>query len=260
LRDAQVGGDWYDAIQLPDGRILVSIGDVSGSGLQAAVVVGVARQIIRGISQLHASPILILDAADRALCLEYPGVYVSAWVGLIDLVTGTITYASAGHPPPLLVSKDGTIRELGDATSMLIGLRKGHRGQPSTVKITQGDALVLYTDGITEAGRDVIAGTHALSEAAAAFAATAISNPAASIKRQVIPGGSPDDVALLVVRTDSLEAERYIDRWRFHVEDGNAAGIARGNFVESLKERGFTPDACANAEVVFGDRGCRGGG
>jgi PAS domain S-box-containing protein len=104
LADAQVGGDWYDAVHLIDGRILVSIGDVSGSGLEAAVVVGVARQIVRGISQFHANPMLILDAADRALCLEYPGVYVSAWVGLIDLVTRTMTYASAGHPPPLLVS------------------------------------------------------------------------------------------------------------------------------------------------------------
>jgi PAS domain-containing protein len=106
LGDAQVGGDWYDAVHLMDGRILVSIGDVAGSGLEAAVVVGVARQIMRGISQLHANPMLILDAADRALCLEYPGVYVSAWVGLIDLVTHTITYASAGHPPPLLVSRN----------------------------------------------------------------------------------------------------------------------------------------------------------
>jgi PAS domain S-box-containing protein len=99
--DAQVGGDWYDAVHLPDGRVFVSIGDVSGSGLRVAVVVGVVRQIMRGISQLHANPMLILDAADRALCLEYPGVYVSAWVGLIDLVTRTMTYASAGHPPPL---------------------------------------------------------------------------------------------------------------------------------------------------------------
>jgi serine phosphatase RsbU (regulator of sigma subunit)/anti-sigma regulatory factor (Ser/Thr protein kinase) len=251
--NAQVGGDWYDAVHLSDGRVLVSIGDVSGSGLQAAVVVGVARQIIRGISQLHADPMVVLDAADRALCLEYPGVYVSAWVGLIDLVTSTITYASAGHPPPLLVSQNGATRELDDATTMLIGLRKGHRGQASAVKITQGDALVLYTDGITEASHDVIAGTQSLHEAAVIFAASGCRQPAESIKRRLIPDGSSDDVALLIVRTDSREAERHIERWQFDVRDGDAAGNARAKFVTSLRQRAFTPDACANAELVFGE-------
>jgi serine phosphatase RsbU (regulator of sigma subunit) len=169
LSDAQVGGDWYDAIHLADGRILVSIGDVPGSGLEAAVVVGVARQIIRGVSQFQADPMLILDAADRALSLEYPGVYVSAGVGLIDLVARTITYASAGHPPPLIVSSGGAVRELEDPTTM-VGLREGFHGKASTFAIEQGDALVLYTDGVTEAGRDVIAGHRSLRAAAAKFA------------------------------------------------------------------------------------------
>jgi PAS domain S-box-containing protein len=253
LRDAQVGGDWYDAIRLPDGRILVSIGDVSGSGLQAAVVVGVARQIIRGISQLHADPMLILDAADRALCLEYPGVYVSAWVGLIDLLTKTITYASAGHPPPLLVAKDGTVRELTDPTTMLIGLRQGRRGQANTVTIAHDDAIVLYTDGITEAARDVIAGTTLLTEAAAKLATVKTDHPAAFIKRQVIPDGSSDDVALLVVRIDYQEAEQHVSRWQFDVADGRAASVVRGEFVASLRRLGFAAEARANAELVFGE-------
>ncbi len=253
LGDAQVGGDWYDAVLLMDGRILVSIGDVAGSGLEAAVVVGVARQIMRGISQLHANPMLILDAADRALCLEYPGVYVSAWVGLIDLVTRTITYASAGHPPPLLVSREGDVRELPDATSLLIGLREGHRGQASTVSIARGDTLVLYTDGLTEAGRDMIEGSRALREAAASLVTKPTRHPANAIRRKVIPDGAADDVALLVVRTDYREAERYIERWRFDVRDGRAASDARTHFIESLEGRGFDADHCANAELVFSE-------
>jgi serine phosphatase RsbU (regulator of sigma subunit)/anti-sigma regulatory factor (Ser/Thr protein kinase) len=251
--DGQVGGDWYDAVHLSDGRILVSIGDVAGSGLQAAVVVGVARQIIRGISQIHADPMLILDAADRALSLEYPGVYVSAWVGLIDLVTRTITYASAGHPLPLLVSGDGTVRELEDATTMLIGMRTGRRSVASTAGLAQGDALVLYTDGITEAGRDLFAGTRSLIVAAGTFAATPGRHPAAAIKRQVIPQGSPDDAAILVVRTDFREADRFIERWTFDVRNANAARRARGKFTRSLGLHGFSAAACANAEVVFGE-------
>jgi serine phosphatase RsbU (regulator of sigma subunit)/PAS domain-containing protein/anti-sigma regulatory factor (Ser/Thr protein kinase) len=250
----QVGGDWYDAVQLADGRVLVSIGDVSGSGLHAAVVVGVARQIVRGISQLHADPVLILDAADRALSLEYPGVYVSVWIGVIDLVTGTVTYASAGHPPPLLVSNEGVVRELSDPTSLLIGLRKGHRGgEARTFTLAQGDAMVLYTDGLTESTHDVVAGTLSLRDAASAFATSPDAHPAQSIKLQVIPNGSADDVAILVVRTDALEAGRHIDRWKLDVGNGDAASIVRGKFVAFLARLGFTPEACANAELVFGE-------
>jgi serine phosphatase RsbU (regulator of sigma subunit)/anti-sigma regulatory factor (Ser/Thr protein kinase) len=253
LGDGQVGGDWYDAVQLADGQVLVSIGDVAGSGLDAAVVVGVARQIIRGISQLHADPLLILDAADRALSLEYPDVYVSAWVGLIDLVARTITYASGGHPAPLLVSSGGIVRELEDATTMLIGMRKGHHGAATTTAIAHGDALVLYTDGITEAGRNVIAGTRALIAAAGTLAGAPERNAAAAIKRQVIPEGSADDVALLVVRFDLNEAEGLIARWQFDVRDGSAAAQARNELVGSLEAHGFSLQACANAELAFGE-------
>lgn len=253
LGEAQVGGDWYDAVHLADGRILVSIGDVAGSGLEAAVVVGVARQVMRGIAQLHADPMLILDAADRALCLEYPGVYVSAWVGLIDLVTATITYASAGHPPPLLVSSNGSVRELDEATTLLIGLREDHRGQPSSVEIAPGDTLVLYTDGLTEAGHDVLAGTLSLAEAAARHAPAPSPHPANAIRRQVIPEGSLDDVALLVVRTDCREAERYVERWVFDALDGSAARTVRGRFVASLEQNGFTSEESGDAELIFSE-------
>jgi PAS domain S-box-containing protein len=253
LGEAQVGGDWYDAVHLPDGRILVSIGDVAGSGLEAAVVVGVARQVMRGIAQLHADPMLILDAADRALCLEYPGVYVSAWVGLIDLVTRTITYASAGHPPPLLVSRDGVVRELADATTLLIGLRENHRGRPSTAALEQGDALVLYTDGVTEAGHDVIEGGRSLAEAAAKFASGSSPHPANTIRRKVIPDGSLDDVALLVVRTDCLAAEERIERWYFDARDSSTARRVRAQFVASLERRGFRLDDREKAELIFSE-------
>jgi serine phosphatase RsbU (regulator of sigma subunit)/anti-sigma regulatory factor (Ser/Thr protein kinase) len=250
---ARVGGDWYDAIRLPDGRIFISIGDVSCSGIGAAVVVGVARQVMRGISQLHADPMLILDATDRTLRLEYPKVRVSAWVGIIDLVTRTLTYACAGHPPPLLVSRRGVVVELDERTTTPIGLRKGHRGWASVVPIVQGDCLVLYTDGVTESGRDIILGIASLRKAVAAIATRSGPHPARAICRQVIRGGADDDVAILVVRPDLCEAERYIDRWQFDVRDGNAAGMSRAKFVESLHKRGFASDACANAEIVLGE-------
>jgi len=106
-RRAQLGGDWYDALQLADGRVVISIGDVAGSGLEAAVIMANVRQAIRGVAQVHADPDLMLEAADRALRSENPDRFVTAFVGVIDPIERTIAYQSAGHPPPLLCSGSG---------------------------------------------------------------------------------------------------------------------------------------------------------
>jgi PAS domain S-box-containing protein len=252
LADAQVGGDWYDAVRLLDGRVLVTIGDVGGRGLEAAVVVGVVRQIMRGIAQLHADPALVLDAADRALAVEYPDVYVTAWVGILDLVTRTITYSCAGHPPTLLAAADGSVRELG-SPALPIGLREGLRGESDMVSWSNGDTLILYTDGLTEATRDVLTGIALLEEAARQLGPSLWHNPAEEIKRIVIPGGSVDDVAILVLRVDFATFEQHVDRWHLDVRDAVAATALRMQFTASLAHRDFSPEDIANAELVFGE-------
>ncbi len=93
-----LGGDWYDALRLNDGRIVISVGDVAGSGLPAAVIMASMRQVIRGVAQVYADPIAMLDAADRTLKTEYPDTFVTAFVGVLDPVARTLTHASAGHP------------------------------------------------------------------------------------------------------------------------------------------------------------------
>jgi len=250
LSDAQVGGDWYDAVRLLDGRVLLAIGDVAGSGLNAAVIMGVVRQIMRGIAQLHAEPALMLDAADRALRLEYPDVLVTAWVGIFDLVGRTLTYASAGHPPPLLLEPNGTVREL-DHLTLPIGLRQGHQGHASTIAIADGAALWLYTDGLIEASRNIVEGTQRLYDAAQRLGADPTAYPAAAIRRLVIPDGSPDDVAILVVKTDFAESERYLTRWHFDSSDGRAASAVRRAFTSALPGAQFNKADIANAEIVF---------
>jgi PAS domain S-box-containing protein len=250
--DAPVGGDWYDAVRLLDGRVLVTIGDVAGRGLEAAVVVGVVRQIMRGIAQLHADPSLILDAADRALALEYPDVYVTAWVAILDLVTRTITYSCAGHPPTLLVGADAITRELGDP-GLPIGLRDGKRGASNTVSWSDRDTLVLYTDGLIEAQQDVLAGGALIAKAARALGPAAWHDPAAEIKRLVIPDGSPDDVVVLVLRVDFPTYEQQVDRWHLDASDAVAATKLRKKFTASLPHERFSADDIANAELVFGE-------
>jgi chemotaxis family two-component system sensor kinase Cph1 len=252
LNDANVGGDWYDAVRLIDGRVLLTIGDVAGSGVNAAVMMGVVRQIMRGIAQLHAEPALMLDAADRALRLEYPEAFVTAWVGVFDLVGRTLSYASAGHPPPLLLEPNGEVREL-DHRTLPIGLRQGHQGHASTIDISHGSALWLYTDGLIEATHNVLEGSRVLRETALRLGPAAVAHPAATIRRLVIPNGSPDDVAILVVRTNFNESERYMTRSHFDSADAFAARAARRNFVASLSPAAFSDVDVANAEIVFGE-------
>jgi PAS domain S-box-containing protein len=252
-KDAQVGGDWYDAVRLSDGRILVAIGDVSGHGLEAAVIVGVIRQIVRGIAQLHADPAVILDAADQALSSEYPEVYVTAWVAVLDPVTRTITYSCAGHPPALLIEKNGSLRELDGAPGLPIGLREGVLGLSQTVSWADGDTLVLYTDGLIEAKRDILAGIAMLREAALQLGTQAWQNPADRLRRALTPDGSPDDVAVLVLRMDFGAFEEKVDRWQLDAKNALAATRLRKKFAASLPDRSFSLVDIANAELVFGE-------
>lgn len=205
--EARVGGDWYDALRLTDGRVFVCIGDVAGSGHRSAAITGVVRQTMRSIALLHADPALILDAADRALRLEYPDLYVTAWVGIVDLVAHSMTFASAGHPPALLALNDGTLTELSD-WALPLGLRSPPQGEATTVALADGATLVLYTDGLTEANHDVIAGDAHLRAAAANVAAAPWSAPASAIQTQVLDRASSDDVAILVARFDFVNSEQ----------------------------------------------------
>ncbi len=252
FNDVRVGGDWYDAVRLLDGRVLLTIGDVAGSGVNAAVVMGVVRQIMRGIAQLHAEPALMLDAADRALRLEYPDTLVTAWVGILDLVGRTLTYASAGHPPPLFIDRDGAVADL-DHLTLPIGLRQGHQGHASTIPVPDGSVIWLYTDGLIEASHNIIDGNRRLHEAASELGAGMTDHQAATIRSMVIPNGSADDVAILVVKTDFNESERFISRSGFDSGDAIAASNARRAFAASLPKERFTDVDIANAEIVFGE-------
>ena len=112
MDEAQIGGDWYDALQLSDGRVLFSIGDVCGSGLDAAVAMASVRQVFRGAAHINPEPAMLLDAAHRTLHAENPDSLVTAFVGVFDPITSLLTYASAGHPRPLLRARTARSSEL----------------------------------------------------------------------------------------------------------------------------------------------------
>ena len=202
--EALVGGDWYDAFRLSDGRIALSIGDVMGNGLSAAVTMGAVRQALRGAAQILADPVAILDAADRALHSEQPGAIVTAFVGIYDPLSFVLTYASAGHPPALVRDPRGDVRPL-PGTGLPLGLRSMDPGPPEpshTIAVADRSLIVLYTDGLIESTRDISEGEERLNTVVARTEVWKAENPAAAIADQVLDD-VVDDVAVLTIRINS---------------------------------------------------------
>jgi anti-sigma regulatory factor (Ser/Thr protein kinase) len=257
--EAQVGGDWYDAVRLADGRFVVSIGDVAGNGLRAAVTMGNMRQIIRGIAQVHANPALMLDAADRALRLEHPDRFVTAFVGVYDPVAGTFAYASAGHPPPMLRHPNGTIDLLSDG-GLPLGLRQLARDTGKSIAVEPGSFLVFYTDGLTEASRRPADGEEHLRDLLSEGSMLNDDRPAQALRDAIFGSVAPkDDVAILVmgihppvVGTSTDDGGAY-QRWFFDAARADSAQFARRAFTDGLRVRSADADSIARAEVVFGE-------
>jgi serine phosphatase RsbU (regulator of sigma subunit)/anti-sigma regulatory factor (Ser/Thr protein kinase) len=248
--EALIGGDWYDAVRLPDGRTVISIGDVAGSGIAAAVTMANMRQVIRGTALAYGDPWIVLETADRALRADDPGRFVTAFVGVLDPVTETLTYASAGHPMPLVRKADGNVYELPGPVGAPLGLRTGRAETAPPTVLEPGSLIVLYTDGLIEATRDIAAGEVKLREAVAALAPDADA-PAAALRSSVLgDGGAPDDVALLTVR---VRGGAKVRRWSFASDDAAAAQAARLEIIAMLREAGATPEQVVDTEVIFSE-------
>ena len=255
--EALVGGDWYDAVQLLGDRVLVSIGDVSGSGLSAAVTMGLMRQSIRAVAQTTPDPVAILDAADRTLRAHDADGIVTAFVGVLDPFTGELSYASAGHPPAFLRTSSGDIRELW-TSGLPLGLRGKHlRCVAETIVVPRDALLVLYTDGLTESTHDVIAGEARLRAEIAEASLFANDAPAKTLRRRLLPNGSRDDVAILTVRIAAQASRETNGRaprtWRFAAHDTARAVAARRELADVLRENGFEAEDISAAQLVFGE-------
>jgi phosphoserine phosphatase RsbU/P len=158
-RHAEVGGDWYDAFPAPDGTTMLVIGDVAGHDAPAAAVMAQTRGMLRAVAQsVGGSPAAVLDALDRAFANLELNTLVTVAVATIDLrpvAAGTpgpvaLRWSNAGHPPPVLVCADGTIRLLERTPNRLLGVSADADRCDHEISLGPGDTLVLYTDGLVE--------------------------------------------------------------------------------------------------------------
>jgi PAS domain S-box-containing protein len=152
LDEAQVGGDFYDVFELGEHMLGVLIGDVAGKGLQAAIRVAAVRYSVRGYAYLEPSPGRVLTLVNQTLGMESADVanVLTAFFAVVDTNSGTMTYACAGHEPPVVCSAGNDIVELA-VTGAMLGVIKSGVYSEGTYKLSMGDTVVMFTDGITEA-------------------------------------------------------------------------------------------------------------
>ncbi len=217
--DTEAGGDWFDAVARPDGRVALVVGDVVGHGITASGVMGQLRAVLQERLDAGATPAEALAAADRFAGRMRTAHATTVCVADLDPGNGELTYCTAGHPPPLVVGADGSTR-------FLAGTGGGPLGTGSAFLVRQdrlepGDLLLLYSDGILERP---LAGSAAAEElarvAADAAAGRALHDPASTAAERVCAqtiellvraGGHADDITLLAAQRIDVVPDMVLD-------------------------------------------------
>jgi len=195
---AQVGGDWYDVFSLDADRFFFSLGDVTGHGLQAALTMSRVRQAFVAFASVANEPAAILERANRVLRMHDEGM-VTALCGVFNARTGDLTYASAGHPPAILLGANGSLREVTSSAPPL-GVLDGIEVEQVHEHLGVGDRLICYTDGIVENEHDYVRGEMRLRTVLGQLTPFEFARPARSIRERILGGRrGRDDVALLVL-------------------------------------------------------------
>ena len=165
-----VGGDWWDGLVLPDGRLALTVGDVAGHGVPAVAVMGQLRNTMRSHLVAGLDPAESLAGLSALLAWTNPDAHATAVAVVADLGTGELVWASAGHPPPLVTCPGGKPRWLDVPTAAPLGALP--RGRPHPYRnhhdhVAPGEALYLYSDGLVEGRRrDIDTGLELLAAAA----------------------------------------------------------------------------------------------
>ena len=148
----EVGGDFYDFYKLNDTTVAFLAADVSGKGIPAAMFMMTAKTIIKDLAESGMAVNDVFTKANEKLCENNEsGMFVTAWMGILDLTTGNVQFANAGHNPPLLKRADGSFEYLKTRAGFVLAGMEGVRYRVGEIVLNEGDRLFLYTDGVPEA-------------------------------------------------------------------------------------------------------------
>jgi len=247
--DADVGGDWYDAFELPDGRAMFSIGDVAGRGLEAAIVMGKMRQAIRAFALVDPEPSSILSNCDRMLRID-GGTMVTAVVGIVDSATSTMRFANAGHPGPVVAEGRAEPRIVEEPRTVPLSLIGREPVATAELALVPGQLIVFYTDGLIEATRDIVVSEAKLKTVVGRLHAIGSERPVEDIRDEMIGTGGRDDIAILAI---SVPAAR---RNTLDVQlpaTADAARLLRHAVKRIALDAGIAPDRVFSLEVAVGE-------
>jgi len=148
----EVGGDFYDFYFIDDDNLAFLMADVSGKGIPAAMFMMQSKTIIKSCAESGMSVEQVFTVANEKLCEgNDAGMFVTAWMGILNVKTGKVLFANAGHNPPLVKHADGTYEYLKTRAGFVLAGMEGVRYRKNELELAPGDAIYLYTDGVTEA-------------------------------------------------------------------------------------------------------------
>lgn len=148
----EVGGDFYDFYMIDETNLAVVMADVSGKGVPAALFMVIAKTLIKNYAQMGIEPAEVFTTVNKMLCEgNDAGLFVTAWMGVLDLESGQLTYVNAGHNPPLLYKNNKDFEYLKSRPGFVLAGMETIKYKQNAITLSPGDKLFLYTDGVTEA-------------------------------------------------------------------------------------------------------------
>jgi len=210
-----IGGDFFDFYLMDADRLAIAIGDASGKGVSSAMFVGMVRSALKSEAVRSAEPEICLSEANRAISVDNESMmFMTAFYGVLDLATGELAYANAGHTTPYLLSERG-IEPLATDPGLPLGIDESFRYRLHRHRLAPGEALVLYTDGVTEAAAadGSLFGEARLETVLAARRGASceavVGEVFDAVERFSRGTTQADDIAILVVRYNGVGAEAH---------------------------------------------------
>ncbi len=198
---AAVGGDWYDAFPIVGSRVGLVIGDVAGHNIASASTMGQVSGLLRAYAIDDTDPGYALQRTNTAVAKLLPDALASVVYAVLDPAAGTLAYANAGHPPPVVTTADGPPEYLDDTVGTMLGASTSTVFTTGRRRLPPGGRLVCYTDGLIEDRRhDISDGFEALAEALRQFGPGSADQTCAAVLAALASTARQDDICLLTAR------------------------------------------------------------
>lgn len=239
----EVGGDFYDFFLIDEDHLAMVMADVSGKGVPAALFMVIARTLIKNCAQTNSSPKYILEKVNNQLCENNDAeMFVTVWLGVVELSTGILKAANAGHEYPVLKRADGFFELIKDKHGFVLAGMEMSRYKEYDIQLNKKDVLYLYTDGVPEAknAEDELYGTDRMLKALNKHADSSLKQLLMDVRKDIdaFVGDSPqfDDITMMAFELRDIGNNSCIT-----LKPNEESMIQVTGFVESeLRERGVS--------------------